>query len=117
MVGRAGPDDAPDGDGEQGSQGHVRADEGHGEDGDHDVEGRRGGLGQRGEDDDEGAGEGCEHKGGEAERPDASASLSVGQAAPPAACLFPSRCRASLSCAMAPSFTAGNPCPGALPLP
>ena len=116
MAVRAGSHDAPDGDGEQGRQGHRRADEGGGEDGGQDGEGRRGGTGQGSEKGDEGAGEGRTYEGGQAERPDAGAGLSVGQAAPPGARLFPSRCRASLSCAMAPSFTAGNTCPVSLPL-
>ncbi len=83
MVGRAGSHDAQDGDDEQGSQGHGRADEGHGradeghgEDDGHDGEGRRGGRGQGGEEADEGASEGREHEGGQAERP--GAGLRVG---------------------------------------
>ncbi len=111
MASETGPYDAQDGAGEQDGEGHVRADEGRGEDRGHGVKGWGGGMGQRGEEGDERSGESREHEGGEAERLDAGAGLSVGQAAPPAARLFPSRCRASLSCAMAPSFTAGNTCP------
>jgi len=77
---RAGPDNTEDGDGEQGSQGHVGADEGGG----HDSQGRGGGMGQRGEEGDERFGESREHEGGEAERPDAGAGLRVGHASPPA---------------------------------
>jgi len=80
LVGRAGPDDAQDGDDEQDGEGHIGTDEGGGEGRSHDVEGRRGGMGQRSEEDGEGAGEGAEHEGGEAERPDAGAGLSVGYA-------------------------------------
>jgi len=62
---------------EQDRQGHVRtnegADEGRGQEG----EGGRGGAGQGGEEGDEGAGQGREHEGGEAERPDTNAGLSV----------------------------------------
>jgi len=58
-AGRAGPDDAQDGDDEQDGEGHVRADEGGGEDGGHDMKDGRGGMGQRGEDGGDGAGEGC----------------------------------------------------------
>ncbi len=90
--------------------------DGDGEDRNHEGKGGRGGVGQEGKEADAGAGEGAEHEGGAAERPDAGAGLGVGQAAPPGARLFPSRCRASLSCAMAPSFTAGNTCPVSLPL-
>jgi len=83
------PHDTQDGDNEQDSEGHVRADEGGGEDGGedggHDVEGGRGGMDQRGEEGGDGAGEGGEHEGGEAERPDAGAGLIVGHASPPAA--------------------------------
>ncbi len=111
------PYDAQDDDDEQDGEGHGRADEGRGEDRGHGMKGWGGGMGQRGEEGDERSGESREHEGGEAERLDAGAGLSVGQAAPPAARLFPSRCRASLSCAMAPSFTAGNTCPGSLRLP
>ncbi len=109
------PHDTPDGDDEQDGEGYRGADEGGGQDRSHHGEGRRGGLGQRGEEGDEGAGEGAEHEGGEAERLDAGASLSVGHASPPAARLSLRRCRAFLSWAMAPSFsvTVGNPCPGA----
>jgi len=59
---RAGPDNTEDGDGEQGSQGHVGADESHGEDGGHDMEAGRGGMGQRSEEAGDGAGEGREQR-------------------------------------------------------
>jgi len=75
---QTGPHDAQDGDDEQGGEGHIRADEGGGEERGHDVEGGRGGLGQRGEEGGDRAGEGAEHEGGEAERPDTGAGLSVG---------------------------------------
>jgi len=110
------PHDAQDGAGKQDGAGHIAADEGDGEDRGQNGKGRRGGMGQRSEEGGDGAGESREHERGEAECPDAGAGLSVGQAAPPGARLFPSRCRASLSCAMAPSFTAGNTCPVSLPL-
>jgi len=71
-------------------------------------------MDQRGEEGDERAGESREHEGGEEERLDAGAGLSVGHAVPPGARLSLRRCRASLSCAMAPSFTSGNTCPAAL---
>ncbi len=82
MAVQRGPDDAPDGDDEQSSQGHVGAGEDGGGGGD--GEGGCGCLGQRGEEGDEGAGEGREDEGGQAERPDAGVGLRVGQASPPA---------------------------------
>jgi len=74
------PYDAPDSASEQDGEGHVRADEGSGEERGHKVKGGRRGMGQRGEEADEGTGESREHEGGEAERPDAGAGLSVGHA-------------------------------------
>ena len=72
------PHDVQDGAGAQDGAGHIGTDEGGGEDGGRDVEDGRGVMGQRGE------------EGGEAERPDAGAGLSVGQASPVTACLSPS---------------------------
>ena len=83
MAVQTGPHDAQDGDGEQDGEGHIGADEGGGEGRGHDVEGRRGGMSQRGEEGGDGAGERREHEGGEAERPDTGAGLSVGQGALP----------------------------------
>ncbi len=58
LVGRAGPDDAQDGDDEQDGEGHIGTDEGRGEDRGQNGKGRRGGMGQRSEEAGEGAGEG-----------------------------------------------------------
>lgn len=44
-------------------------------------------------------------------RPDTGTGAGCGHAVPPAARLSPRRCRASLSCAMAPSCSSGDPCP------
>ena len=53
-AGRAGPDDAHDGDEEQDGEDHIGADEGGSEDRGQDGKGRRGGVGERGEEADEG---------------------------------------------------------------
>ncbi len=84
------PHDVQDGAGAQDGAGHIGTDEGGGEDGGRDVEDGRGVMGQRGEEGGDGAGESRAHEGGEAERPDAGAGLSVGQASPVTACLSPS---------------------------
>ena len=112
---RTRPHDAQDSDDEQHGEGHIAADEGGSEDRGQDGEGGHGGMGQWGEEAGEGASESREHEGVEAERPDAGAGLRVVHASPPAARLSHRRCCLFMSCAMAPSFTVGNPCPVALP--
>ena len=93
-AGRAGPDDAQDGEDEQDGKGHVRADEGGGEDCSQDGKGWHGGMGQRGEEGGEGAGEGAEDEGGQAKCPDAGTGLSVGHVSPPASDRLHGRYRA-----------------------
>ncbi len=88
MTIETGPHDAQDSDSEQDGEGHVHADEG-----------------------DEMTGESRAHERGEAECPDAGASLSVGHASPPATRLSLRRCCSFLSCALAPSITVGDTCP------
>jgi len=104
------------------TQGHractslIGADEGGGEGRGQDSEGGRGGMGQWGEEAGEGAGESREHEGVQAERPDAGASVGVGQVSPLAARQSLRRCRSLTSCGMLLlSLTAGHTCPVSLP--